>query len=56
MSNLFSGLDFNGDVSEWDVSNVTDMKVMFYKCKSFNQNISKWNVSNVTNMASMFCN
>ena len=56
MSNLFSGLDFNGDVSEWDVSNVTDMKVMFYKCKSFNQNISNWNVSNVTNMALMFCN
>ena len=56
MSNLFSGLDFNGDVSEWDVSNVTDMKVMFYKCKSFNQNISNWNVSNVTNMAFMFCN
>ena len=25
MSNLFSMSDFNGDISKWDVSNVTDM-------------------------------
>lgn len=25
MSNLFSRKDFNGDISNWDVSNVTDM-------------------------------
>ena len=40
MSNLFRELDFNGDISNWDVSNVTNMGSMFYKCKSFNQNIS----------------
>ena len=33
MSNLFYGLDFNGDISNWDVSNVTDMSYMFYMCK-----------------------
>ena len=33
MSELFNGIDkFNGNISNWDVSNVTDMKYMFYKC------------------------
>ena len=45
--------DFNGDISEWDVSNVTDMKEMFYYSK-FNGDISKWNVGNVTDMNWMF--
>ena len=54
MSNLFEVTDFNGDISEWDVSNVTNMRYMFYKCKEFNQDISQWNVSNVTNMRYMF--
>ena len=31
MSELFYGLkNFNGDISNWDVSNVTNMKYMFY--------------------------
>ena len=54
MSDLFRGLDFNGDISNWDVYNVTDMENMFWECKNFNQDISTWNVSNVTNMDSMF--
>ena len=54
MSSLFEEIDFNGDISNWDVSNVRYMKYMFYECKSFNQDISKWNVSNVTNMVGMF--
>ena len=54
MSHLFENTDFNGDISEWDVSNVTNMNSMFYGCKSFNQDISKWDVSNVTNMNRMF--
>ena len=32
MSNLFSGLDFNGDISNWDVSKVKDMRFMFSSC------------------------
>ena len=59
MSFLFSraakfGLsNFNGDISNWDVSNVTDMKCMFSH-SDFNGNISDWDVSNVKDMESMF--
>ena len=42
------------DISDWDVSNVTDMSYMFTHCKNLNQDISKWDVSKVTNMAYMF--
>ena len=45
---------FNGDISKWDVSNVTDMYEMFNNCVNFNGDLSKWNVSNVTNMMGMF--
>ena len=62
MSNLFSinpyegyNLDkFNGDISSWDVSNVTNMKGMFVGAKLFNQPIGDWDVSKVTNMNHMF--
>ena len=54
MSYLFEETDFNGDISSWDVSNVTNMHAMLGGCKQFNQDISKWDVSNVTNMNAMF--
>ena len=64
MSNLFShGLEssgglglgrFNGDISQWDVSNVKDMKYMFFH-SNFNGDISEWDVSGVNNMTDMFC-
>ena len=54
MSRLFEDTDFNGDISKWDVSNVTNMEYMFYWCENFNQDISSWDVSNVTNMSWMF--
>ena len=48
------------DISEWDVSNVTDMNHMFFICEKLKSvgDISKWNVSNVMSMRSMFsdCN
>jgi len=57
MSGLFSDkyeLDkFNGDISEWDVSNVRNMEYMFAKSK-FNQDISNWDVYNVESMEGMF--
>jgi surface protein len=48
-----------GDISGWDVSNVTDMSKMFEhhivsRTDSFNGDLSKWDVSNVERMAYMF--
>ena len=54
MSYLFDDTYFNGDISNWDVSNVTNMRRMFFYCKEFNKDISLWDVSNVTNMSGMF--
>ena len=46
---------FNGDISQWDVSHVTDMSFMFFNVNNnFNQDINNWNVSSVTNMSWMF--
>ena len=47
---------FDGDISEWNVSNVTDMKYMFAKCQYTGKNgdISDWKVSNVKDMDGMF--
>lgn len=44
---------FNGDISEWNVSNVTDMADMF-NGSDFDGDISKWDVSNVKDMTEMF--
>ena len=46
--------EFNGDISKWDVGNVTNMSGMFEQSE-FNGDISKWDVSNVTSMDAMFC-
>lgn len=46
---------FNGDISEWDVSNVKDMQGMFEKADDFNGDISEWDVSSVKDMRGMFC-
>ena len=63
MSDLFSAnlseydIDirkFNGDISEWDVSNVVDMSYMFDGCEKFNSPLKKWDVSGVEYMCGMF--
>ena len=50
---MFSDSEFNGDINQWDVSNVNEMQWLFNRSK-FNKNISNWNVSNVINMKGMF--
>ena len=55
LSMLFDNAQiFNEDISEWDVSKVTNMSYMFRYCYTFNQPLNKWDVSNVTNMSNMF--
>ena len=48
------GKDFNGHIELWDVSNVTDMSMMFYRAAQFNQPIGDWDVSNVQDFSLMF--
>ena len=52
---IFGGeTPFNQDISSWDVSNVTDMRSMFYD-SSFNQDISSWVVPNGDKEALFTC-
>lgn len=57
MSELFVPDRFNkftGDLSEWDVSHVTNMDFMFRTEVFMNCDLSKWNVSKVKSMRGMF--
>ena len=54
MEMLFRNTPFNGDISAWDVSAVTNMREMFYEAFDFNGDISAWDVSAVTDMYAMF--
>ena len=35
---------FNQPLNNWNVSNVTDMKGMFWDATSFNQQLNNWDV------------
>jgi surface protein len=54
MGSMFRGASANPDTSNWDVSSVTNMSVMFFAASSANPDVSNWDVSNVTNMSLMF--
>jgi surface protein len=55
MAEAFGGATaFNGDIGDWDVSNVSEMTNMFSGATSFNGDISGWDVTNVDYMQSMF--
>jgi surface protein len=43
-----------GNMNDWDVSSITDMRYMFFEANSFNQPIGSWNVSSITDMRFMF--
>jgi len=46
--------NFNQPLSDWDVSNVTEMTRMFCCTINFNQPLNNWDVSSVTSMQMMF--
>jgi surface protein len=55
MSYIFNNASsFNGAISAWDVSHVTDMKYVFSGASSFNRDISSWDVSHVTDRKYVF--
>ena len=44
------------NIEDWDVSNIVDMRSLFYGAQAFNADISNWDTSNVVSMSSMFVN
>jgi hypothetical protein len=60
LSELFSSnriraaASFNADLSNWDVSSVTNFTSMFEGASRFNADLSSWTVSNATTMVKMF--
>jgi surface protein len=50
----YSSNSINSDIGSWDVSNVTNMFLMFFGVSDFNQDLTHWDVGNVTNMGGMF--
>jgi len=57
MLRMFRGCtDFNGNVSDWNVSKITNMQEVFIYCSTFNRDILNWNTLKVTSMSFMFYN
>jgi surface protein len=50
---MFLNSIFNSPISNWDVSNVQNMKRMFYN-SIYNFDISEWDVGEYTNVNQMF--
>ena len=56
MDDVFMYSLFEGDISQWNTSNVTSMDSMFTNTKKFNQDISNWNLEKIRLCEDMFDN
>ena len=56
MQEIFKYSMFNGDISNWNVSNVTKMKEMFNSAKEFKSSIGNWDMKNIKSTNNMFYN
>ncbi len=55
LASAFNGASaFNADLSEWNVSTVSDFSAMFAGASSFNGNVSTWNMTGALNTSLMF--
>ncbi|NQZ27494.1 MAG: DUF5011 domain-containing protein [Colwellia sp.] len=55
MKRMFEeAVNFNADISHWDVSSVMDLDKMFNGASAFNQDLSLWDISSVDDMIEMF--
>lgn len=55
LNSMFSATtSFNQDLSNWNTSNVTNMRLLFYGPAGTSTNFSLWDVSRVTNFWGMF--
>lgn len=55
MTGMFDGcVNFNDDLSGWNVSGMTNMRTVFRNCHVFQSDLSGWNVDLVDSMDSMF--
>jgi surface protein len=54
VGSIYGASSFNSDISNWNVSAVTNMQYMFFAASSFNSDISNWNIAQVTEMKQMF--
>jgi surface protein len=48
--------NFNSDISDWDVSTVTDFGSLFFQCVNFNQPLNSWDMSSAQQISNMFFN
>ena len=55
VSDWIGGGGTYGPIEDWDVSEVTNMKKVFYNFGSFNADLSKWNTGAVTTMQQSKC-
>jgi len=44
----------DSNISNWNISNVTNISYLFSKANIFNQDLNNWDTSNVTNMSYVF--
>ncbi len=56
MSGVFAYTDFDGNITDWNVSNTTTMMNLFANNDKFNQDISNWKTSSLQNTQQMFLN
>lgn len=51
---FYNATNFNCDLSNWDVTNVTYMNNMFYNVPNLDCDFTNWNISNVADLGEMF--